>query len=398
MGNETSSARDQKRRDEKSRDRKDSIPPTTDSFKSVITCIRQQQTGRKKIMTVDRDDIKASMFPYLKTPNSELSPLEITFETEGVAEKAIDLGGPSRELFTLLFAEFLDPSLGIFEGQGGFVLPVNNRKAISSQIFRAFGKSIVLSLCTDPHGPGFPYFPPFVVSYFMGKEYTHELSSIFVVNKYLKEFIERITNAKSQEDLDDILGEDDERFTDNCGWPPNELITITNRWMFVQTLLQWDLVYKREAALDDIKKGLNTFNFLNDTKDLPEFKYIFLLRNKEQTTADYIQKKLLAEVKKLVPENEREEAAKSQTIKCLGILEEHEAAYLFQFITGLDDVPPYNFSMQVAFNRKNPSATLPEAITCVQRLLIPLGNQSRLDFYKSFDVAIKMGRAGFSDD
>lgn len=91
--------------------------------------------------------------------------------------------------------------------------------------------------------------------------------------------------------------------------------------MFVQTLLQWDLIDKREAALDDIVKGLNTFNFLNDTKDLPEFKRIFLLRNKEETTANYIQKKLLPEVKKLVAENDLEEAAKKQTIKCLGILE-----------------------------------------------------------------------------
>jgi len=77
---------------------------------------------------------------------------------------------------------------------------------------------------------------------------------------------------------------------------------------------------------------------------------------------------------------------------------DHEAAFLFQFITGLDDVPPYNFSIQVAFNRKNRNATLPEAITCIQRLLIPLGNTSRLEFYKSFDVAIKMGRLGFSEN
>lgn len=143
-------------------------------------------------MKVDREDVKASMFPFLKTPNSELSPLEITFESNGVEEKAIDLGGPSRELFTLLFEEFLQPSLGIFEGKGGFVLPVNNRKAITSQIFRAFGKSVVLSLCTDPHGPGFPYFPPFIVSYFIGREYTHEMSSIFVVNEFLKQFIDKV--------------------------------------------------------------------------------------------------------------------------------------------------------------------------------------------------------------
>jgi hypothetical protein len=39
--------------------------------------------------------------------------------------------------------------------------------------------------------------------------------------------------------------------------------------------------------------------------------------------------------------------------------------------------------MQVAFNRKDRTAKLPEAITCIQRLLMPLGNTSRLEFYKS---------------
>lgn len=370
---------------------------TTDSFKNIVDNIKRMQTGRKKMISVDREDVLSVMFPYLKQPHSELSPLDISFECDGVSERAVDLGGPSRELFTLLFQEFLQPTLGIFEGHGGFVLPVNNKKAIDTRIFRAFGKAVVICFCTDSHGPGFPYFPPFVVSYLIGREYEHELSSLFVVNKYLKEFITDITNCNNQDELDDVLGNDEERFTDNCGWPGVERVTMTNRWSFVQTLLQWDLIDKRKAALDDIKEGLNTFNFLEETKSLPEFERIFRLRNKEKTAADFIQQKLIPEVQKLKPENQEEENAQKQMVKCLQILEDNESAYLFQFITGLDDVPPYNFSIQVAFNKKNRQATLPEAITCIQRLLIPLGNKSRLDFYKSFDVAIKMGRLGFSE-
>lgn len=377
--------------------RKDPVP-TTDSFKAIVQDIRRQQTGRKVIISVDREDVKSVMFPYLKKPKSELSPLDISFECDGVSENAVDLGGPSREMFTLLFQEFMQPSMGIFEGHGGFVLPVNNKKAIDAHMFRAFGKAIVLSLCTDPHGPGFPYFPPFVVSYFIGREYVHELSSLFVVNEYLKHFIKDITDCNNQDALDDVMGNDDERFTDNCGWPGYERVTMTNRWSFVQTLLQWDLIDKRKAAYEEIKRGLNIFHFLEETVSLPEFERIFLLRNKEETTAQFIQKKLIPEVQKLKTETQEEENAKKQTIKCLQILEDQEAAFLFQFITGLDDVPPYNFSMQVAFNRKNRKATLPEAITCIQRLLIPLGNTTRLEFYKSFDVAIKMGRLGFSEN
>jgi hypothetical protein len=39
---------------------------------------------------------------------------------------------------------------------------------------------------------------------------------------------EKITtlNHYNQDDLDDVMGNDDERFTDNCGWPGNERVTV----------------------------------------------------------------------------------------------------------------------------------------------------------------------------
>jgi hypothetical protein len=96
---------------------------------------------------------------------------------------------------------------------------------------------------------------------------------------------------------------------------------MTNRWSFVQTLLQWDLIDKRRAAYEEIKRGLNIFNFLEETVALPEFERIFLLRNKQETTAKFIQKKLIPEVQQLKPDTPEEESAQKQTIKCLQILE-----------------------------------------------------------------------------
>ena len=96
---------------------------------------------------------------------------------------------------------------------------------------------------------------------------------------------------------------------------------MTNRWSFVQTLLQWDLIDKRRAAYEEIKRGLNIFNFLEETVALPEFERIFLLRNKQETTAKFIQKKLILEVQQLKPDTQEEENAQKQTIKCLQILE-----------------------------------------------------------------------------
>lgn len=48
----------------------------------------------------------------------------------------------------------------------------------------------------------------------------------------------QITNATTQNDLDEVMGNDDERFTDNCGWPGNERVTVS---MFFSFSLQLSL-------------------------------------------------------------------------------------------------------------------------------------------------------------
>lgn len=71
---------------------------------------------------------------------------------------------------------------------------------------------------------------------------------------------------------------------------------------------------------------------------------------------------------------------------------------MFQFITGLDDLPAQELPVSVEFNRVNRAAELPEAITCVQRLILPLGNKTKIQLYSSFDKALKFGRLGFSEN
>ena len=76
---------------------------------------------------------------------------------------------------------------------------------------------------------------------------------------------------------------------------------------------------------------------------------------------------------------------------------DEEAAHLFQFITGLDDLPARELPISVEFNRVNRVTELPEAITCVQRLILPLGNNSKMQLYSSFHKALKFGRIGFGE-
>ena len=42
----------------------------------------------------------------------------------------------------------------------------------------------------------------------------------------------QICNASSQEELDRIIDEDEERFTDRCGWARTDMITVQNKHLY----------------------------------------------------------------------------------------------------------------------------------------------------------------------
>lgn len=154
------------------------------TFNTVIADLRRQQIGKRVVLKVDRSCLLQGAFSHFKMTKSELSPIDVILHTERNEEPCTNLGGPNREFFTLLLEEFKSSTLDMFEGPGSFLLPVNNRKAFNGDMFHLFGKITVLSVLSD--GPGFPYFPPFLVSYLRGHEFEHELSSLYIVNTFLK--------------------------------------------------------------------------------------------------------------------------------------------------------------------------------------------------------------------
>ncbi|XP_033751246.1 uncharacterized protein LOC117335395 [Pecten maximus] len=362
-------------------------------FEELMSLIRKDQTGKIVSLNVNRESLFIIGISQMKQTDSEFSPIEVTFLTGDQEERNVNLGGPNREFFTLFLNEFINQKLDMFEGKGGFLLPTHNKAR--GDWFHYLGKAIVLSLLCE--GPGFPYFPPFIVSYLRDREFMHELSTVYVVNTYLIKHIEGVNAAGCQEEIDQIIGGDTEMFTDYCGWSNVERITISNRLGYIQTLLQWYLIDRRRESLDEIKRGLRTLSFLDKTKECDEFCRFFLTRDKRTTTAHYIKEKLVPKVGQLTTKNDVEKTTKSLTEELLKDLNDEEAAKLFQFITGLDDLPVHDFSMGVGFNRSDPKAELPQATTCLQYLHLPLGNKSKMELYASFNKALTLGKIGFSE-
>ncbi|KAK3607155.1 hypothetical protein CHS0354_005284 [Potamilus streckersoni] len=379
------------------------VPVPSTSKENEITTLagtleemRRSLRKVKYVLHVERLELFPCSLAYLKNEEYDNCPIDVVMSTNGQKEEVLNSGGPNREYFSLLFKEFLKKEHDLFEGhsEGRNLLPTNNEKALSHKYYYFMGKSIVLSLLNG--GPGFPYLAPCVVSYIKGEEYMDNLNIGIVYNTLLRHFIRRINAAKNEEELLSVLEDDSERFVDNCGWPKNEMITMKNRLELTQILLKWELIGKRVAALDQLRSGLNVLDLLNRTKHMPEFNKILMTTNVEKVTASYLKTHLKKAVMELEAGNPSEKAAKKHTLACLKILTDEEATELFHFITGMSEPPVEDLPIEVEFNRTNPKSQLPEALTCIQCLRIPLGNDTQVQFISSFNKAMSMGRYGFS--
>ncbi|KAH3775591.1 hypothetical protein DPMN_176997 [Dreissena polymorpha] len=82
-------------------------------------------------------------------------------------------------------------------------------------------------------------------------------------------------------------------------------------------LLKWEILSKRFAALEQLKHGLNTLQFLDKTRDLHEVEKILQAENGDHATAEYLKESLTKEIGRLNPRSERETNAKDFTLKCL---------------------------------------------------------------------------------
>lgn len=73
----------------------------------------------------------------------------------------------------------------------------------------------------------------------------------------------------------------------------------------------------------------------------------------------------------------------------VSIFSDDEAKTLYHFITGLSSPSVSQEQLHAEFIMSNPRQKLPEAMTCFETLMIPVGNKDYEEFKESFHHAIK---------
>ena len=108
---------------------------------------------------VDQNAVVVKALTIYKDPKFDMTrPLKVSFNNQ----PALDVGGPKREFFSILFEELTEmngkPLPALFEGNSKRLLPLFNSSIVYSGVFVAVGKMITHSIAQC--GVGFPYFAP----------------------------------------------------------------------------------------------------------------------------------------------------------------------------------------------------------------------------------------------
>lgn len=80
------------------------------------------------------------------------------------------------------------------------------------------------------------------------------------------------------------------------------------------------MIVKRQAALEQMKAGFNTFSFLEKTTHITETDKVLLDTNAEKVTSEYLKRTLTKSLEKLPARNEEEERAKKFMKSCMNAM------------------------------------------------------------------------------
>lgn len=305
-------------------------------------------------------------------------------EFKDTDELDVDGSGFRREYYAVYFRKCIT---NMFEGNGRRMLP--RKDCTKKDELRALGIAIVE--CILNGDCGFPYLHPAVYKTIIGcdsDEVDRYLSIDDIPDGEVRMITEQIRDATTEDELSQLVASDDATFLNYIGWPPGQKITMSNRDVLLQYITRWFIIDHRHNEIEQLRHGLSYMGFLDTIKSKAWFEPLFVYSEQYSITAKYMKDKLMSVLDKLETKNNQEKRSKEFAVKCIDSIDDKQARLLFAFITNLYDPPIEEESLEVRFNRRNPDRILPESYTCLNILILPLGNKDLDSFKDSFLKAI----------
>ncbi|XP_078000538.1 tenascin-N-like [Glandiceps talaboti] len=311
--------------------------------------------------------------------------------------ETLNIGGPTREYFTLLIDSIAGGSTAdenvafLFEGQEDHKVPVHDQVALDKNLFEIIGRMVQHSILWG--GPGLAGLAQSVKDYVThGHELMISLNINDIPDMDIREKLQKVMDC-SDDNLKELA-------TDpivlemmvNAGYG-NRLINKDRKQVAIQDILLYNVIRKRKAELVQFRSGMNC---LSITKLLQQNEKITDLIFPKQEEA----KPRFCSVCPLLKFGQGQTKCQTDTKKYFlkylqecerrqeGIDVDHKRvtlAKVLQFITGCTVLPPKSYGrILVEYQAKG----LPKTNTCFKEIFIPTSYVNYNDFRNAMDYAI----------
>jgi hypothetical protein len=200
---------------------------------------------------------------------------------EFVGESAIDDGGPRREYFRWVMKE-VQQSNALFQGQENQRVPRHNLQLLSSQQFAYVGRFFALSILQG--GPTPAFLAPSVARYLLSGLKELKPSPDEIADGDIREKVQKISEAKSTEELLDLLHCDSYSFVRDVGYLKPQPV-YGDKQDIVRSVALHYVILSVKAELDQIVQGLHEGGLLWTSDEARKLEDIFLYKSGSLTAA-----------------------------------------------------------------------------------------------------------------
>ncbi|KAF5276798.1 hypothetical protein FQR65_LT16177 [Abscondita terminalis] len=295
-------------------------------------------------------------------------------DIEGNSEGAVDIGGPTREMFRLLL-EYIKNSRLFFGNEKKYI--TLNREALEKNHYFEAGRFIALSLIHG--GPGAHFFSTSFFSV-LTLGFLETNSTIDDVEDEIKTEILKLNEIDSLNTLREFIFDEKIFSIAGCQW----IESIEEKPKLLQDILHFYACQAKKEAIEQFQNGLSTGNILEYMKQSPDLFKDIMCGSKVLITASILQNLFIIEYSEIgsskrIIENRTISFWRDFLIDC----EEGDSVITLSeiliFATGADEIPMLGFDINPKILFLHNDKLYPEANTCALQIQLPT---SHLDYSK----------------
>ncbi|XP_063445700.1 uncharacterized protein LOC134725640 [Mytilus trossulus] len=301
------------------------------------------------------------------------SKISVKFTDDvGIAEGAVDEGGPKREFLRMLMKKI--QYLHIFEGPENRRILAYSTSALEDNLYRDVGLFFSLSIVHG--GPSPKFLSPVMYNALVGQAGERNIEDI--ADGDLRGEVQKLKDASSLQDLNKQMNAMSTLLiTAGCFRP---ILNMQQKDKLIMDIVRFLVLERTSTPLHQLRDGLQTLDVLTYIQEhYKAFKDLFVCQGNEKLTAEMMEV-VFMDIKMSVPGSNRrrdEENIVGYWRDFLIDLQEDEDGEItlgdvLSFATGADCVPPLGFDPSPSITFLHDSGLFPKANTCSMELKLPV--------------------------